>query len=86
MVKTEGISYSDVKPGDRLYFETRDTGYGGAGLVYRVGTVTSRTEKSVTLDCGSTSSFLAKTARIRRADWPQRCLGKVIDHDPENGD
>lgn len=72
-MKTTGILYTDVKIGDRLSFETRDTGFGGAGLVYRVGKVTKVTEKSIALACDHNT-----TARIRRTDFSQRCLGKVV--------
>lgn len=77
-VKTTGIAFADVKEGDRLHFETRTTGFGGMGLLYRVGTVTKVTEKTITLDCEWTAG-LTTTARIRRADFAQRCLGKVVE-------
>lgn len=77
-IKTTGILYADVKPGDRLCFMTRDTGFNGTGLAYRVGAVTKVTEKSITLDAEDWPG-LSRTARIRRVDMPERCLGKVVD-------
>lgn len=77
-MQTTGIAFADVKEGDRLHFETRNTGFGGTGLVYRVGTVTKVSGKAVTLECEWVPG-LTTTARIRRADFGQRCLGRVID-------
>lgn len=77
-MQTTGIAFTDLKEGDRLHFETRDTGFGGMGLLYRVGTVTKVTGKAVTLECEWVPGF-STTARIRRADFGQRCLGKVVE-------
>lgn len=78
-MKTTTILYSDVKPGDRLYFTIRSNDSGAiGGLKYCVGTVTQVTEKTVALEYGHDLYCKPRTARIRRDDWRSRCLGLVV--------
>lgn len=61
-------SFDAVTVGQHVRFATRDTGFGGVGIYYREGVVTSIGPNSMTLKCGGTQG----TARINRRDWWER--------------
>lgn len=77
----EPIAFADVQVGDVVTFATRDNGFGGSGdLLDRTGTVTTKTEKTVIVsgveilryaEYGHTNT---RTARLRKADWYDRCV------------
>jgi hypothetical protein len=62
--------FDEFAPGDRIRFVTNDNGYGGAGNVWRTGTVDKITAKSLIIDCDD--NRLGARARVRRADWSSR--------------
>jgi hypothetical protein len=67
----EFAAFKDFQPGDVIRFWTNDNGYGGLGEVWRTGTVTKVTAKTIVVDCES--NLLGKRAVIRLADWSRRC-------------
>lgn len=69
-VDYERVGFDDFTVGDEIRFVTNDNGFGGAGLVWRTGTVKHRTAKALTVACPP--GQLGRTARIRRADWSNR--------------
>lgn len=77
--------FRDVTVGDTITFQTIDNGFGGSGLFRdRTGTVTAKTDKTVTVYVGGGDLVyrakgnrgeavrLGATARIRRVDWHRR--------------
>lgn len=66
----EGIDFTNVQIGDRIRFVTKDNGFNGVGIYSRTGTVTGKTEKTITVTCEA--NILGKVARIRRVDWSYR--------------
>ncbi|MGA5819699.1 hypothetical protein ACPC54_17795 [Kitasatospora sp. NPDC094028] len=68
--------FQDFQAGDRIRFLTRDTGFGGRGLVWRTGTVQHVTDKALTVDCDTT--LASKRALIRRAAWSDRAPERAI--------
>ncbi|ELP67664.1 hypothetical protein STRTUCAR8_08534 [Streptomyces turgidiscabies Car8] len=76
----EPVDFSNVHEGDRLQFVTANNGFDGGDQVWRTGRVTKVTAKTVTVDCDS--SLLGRGARLRRADWPYRCVSKAVAEQP----
>lgn len=79
-------SFESARIGDRITFQTADNGFGGTGdFVDRTGTVTGKTDKSITVDVGGGqveyklnshghgyAATIGATARIRAAAWTRR--------------
>jgi hypothetical protein len=73
----EPADFRDFKPGDRIHFVTKDNGYGGSGdHVWRTGTVTRVTEKTITVDCDS--NRLGDRAVLRRATFSSRAPQRAV--------
>ncbi|MFJ3545436.1 hypothetical protein ACIPQH_25110 [Streptomyces rubiginosohelvolus] len=67
--------FQDFVVGDGINFQTRNTGFNGAGLFWRTGRVVKVTDKTITVSCDNNQ--IGSTARIRRADWASRCPGRI---------
>jgi hypothetical protein len=67
----EPASFAEFKPGDRIQFWTNDNGYGGVGEIWRTGTVSKVTARTITVDCDG--NRLGPRAVIRLAEWARRC-------------
>lgn len=76
----EPVDFSNVHEGDRVQFVTANNGFDGGDDVWRTGTVTKVTDKTVTVDCDS--NLLGKVARLRRADWHYRCVSRAVAEQP----
>ena len=76
----EPVAFADVHVGDRVQFVTANNGFDGGDQVWRTGTVTKVTGKTVTVDCDS--NLLGKVARLRRTDWHYRCVSKAAAEQP----
>ncbi|MEV8324588.1 hypothetical protein [Kitasatospora sp. NPDC056731] len=72
----EPAAFRDFQAGDTIQFWTNDNGYGGVGEIWRTGTVTKVTAKTLVIDCES--NRLGKRAVIRLADWSRRCPMKRV--------
>lgn len=86
----EPAAFADVHEGDRVRFVTANNGFGSdGGDLWRTGTVTKVTDKTVTVEVtgpnplaedvfrGGKSRKLGRTARLRQADWHHRCVSKA---------
>lgn len=70
----EPVDFSGVQIGDTLTFLTADNGYGGTGgYVSGSGTVTSKTDKSISVHTGT-----GRNARLLRRDWSSRSVRRVV--------
>ncbi|WP_060888045.1 hypothetical protein [Streptomyces caniscabiei] len=91
----EPVTFQDVREGDRVRFVTANNGFGGdGGDLWRTGTVTKVTDKTVTVEItghnplaedvfrGGKSRKLGRTARLRQADWHHRCVSKATADQP----
>jgi hypothetical protein len=71
----EPVGFDDVTPGDRVRFVTADNGFGGTGELWREGTVTSVTLRTVRISCDS--NLVGPTAVLRRSTWPYRSVSRT---------
>lgn len=84
------VTFQDVREGDRVQFVTANNGFGSdGGDLWRTGTVTKVTTKTVTVEItgpnplaedvfrDGKSRKLGRTARLRQADWHHRCVSKA---------
>lgn len=91
----EPVTFQDVHEGDRVRFVTANNGFGSdGGDLWRTGTVTKVTTKTVTVEItgpnplaedvfrGGKSRKLGRTARLRQADWHHRCVSKAVTEQP----
>lgn len=79
----EGVEPSKVHVGDRLQFITRETGFNGAGLYTRTGTVVKVTEKTVHVDCRDDFQGIA-VLRKDLTRWVARDVRRVVTEKPVN--
>ncbi|MDX2794058.1 hypothetical protein [Streptomyces scabiei] len=88
----EPVGFPDVREGDTLSFSRRDTGFGGSGDILRLtGTVIKVTDKTVVVEItgynplaqdvfvGGKSRKLGRTARLRQANWHERCVLRSVE-------
>lgn len=91
----EPVTFQDVHEGDRVRFATANNGFGSdGGDLWRTGTVTKVTDKTVTVEItghnplaedvfrDGKSRKLGRTARLRQADWHHRCVSKAATDQP----
>jgi hypothetical protein len=72
----EPADFSAINLGDRVRFVTADNGYGGSGDgVWRTGTVTKVTTKTITVACDG--NWMGATAVLRRATWNYRAVSRA---------
>ncbi|GAA2732208.1 hypothetical protein [Streptomyces nogalater] len=78
----EPVDSANVHKGDRVRFVTANNGFGGGDNVWRTGTVTKVTEKTVRVECDSNA--FGSTAVLRRnlAAWKARCVTKAATGQP----
>jgi hypothetical protein len=89
------VEFGNVHEGDRVQFVTANNGFGSSGDdLWRTGTVVKVTEKTVTVEItghnplaedvfrDGKSRKLGRTARLRQADWPRRCVNKAVTEQP----
>lgn len=71
----EPANFDDFSVGDRARLANTDNGYGGSGeTVWRTGTVTKTTPKTITVAC---NDWVGKTAVLRRSDWHGRAVSRA---------
>ncbi|MFD4371513.1 hypothetical protein ACFWPY_07965 [Streptomyces sp. NPDC058527] len=72
----EPVDFRDVAEGDVVTFLTANNGYGGDGHPFmRTGTVRTKTDDTVVVDC--TSNRLGAAARLTRRTWAQRSVCRI---------
>lgn len=91
----EPVTFQDVREGDCVRFVTANNGFGSdGGDLWRTGTVTKVTTKTVTVEItghnplaedvfrDGKSRKLGRTARLRQAGWHHRCVSKAVTGQP----
>ncbi|MFF8716213.1 hypothetical protein ACF07T_32980 [Streptomyces sp. NPDC015184] len=69
------VSFAELAVGNRIRFVTADNGFGGMGEVWRTGTITRITAKTITVDCDE--NLLGDTAVLRDAEWSARAVHRA---------
>ncbi|MCX5112173.1 hypothetical protein OOK13_40440 [Streptomyces sp. NBC_00378] len=76
------VSFAELAVGHRVRFVTADNGFGGMGEVWRTGTITRITTKTIAVDCDE--NLLGDTAVLRDAEWSARAVHRAPAEDPHD--
>jgi hypothetical protein len=73
------VDFADVHEGDTVQFVTANNGFDGGDDVWRIGTVTKVTEKTVRVACDSNAFGSAAVLRKHQPSWNARCVSKSVE-------